>query len=106
MQKYYQNKPRFNGVYSRDNLPRRIKDRAYVINLYKYAYVGTHWIALYVKNIEIIYFDSFGVEHVPNEIKKIIGHKNIKTNIFRIPNKQFNNVWILLHWIHWFHTCR
>ena len=40
---------------------------------------------MYVKNIEIIYFDSFGVEHVP---KKIVGHKNIKTNIFRI---QANN---------------
>ena len=47
-----------------------------------------HWIALYVKNIEITYFDSFGVEHVPEEIEKIIGHKNIKTNIFRI---QANN---------------
>ena len=39
---------------------------------------------MYVKNNEVIYFDSFGVEHVPEEIKKIIGHKNIKTNIFRI----------------------
>ena len=46
--------------------------------------VGTHWIALYVKDNEITYFDSFGVEHVPKEIKRIIGHKNIKTNIFRI----------------------
>ena len=41
-------------------------------------------IALYVKDNEVIYFDSFGVEHVPKEIKKFIGHKNIKTNIFRI----------------------
>ena len=52
------------------------------------ANVGTHWIALYVKNIEIIYFDSFAVEHVPKEIKKFIRHKKIKTNIFRI---QANN---------------
>ena len=43
---------------------------------------------LYVRNIEIIYFDSFGVEHVPKEIEKFIGHKNIKINIFRI---QANN---------------
>ena len=48
------------------------------------ADVGTHWIALYVKNNAVIYFDSFAVEHVPKEIKKFIGLKNIKTNIFRI----------------------
>ena len=65
-------------------MPKTIKNEAYVINLDKYADVGTHWIALYVKNNEVIYFDSFGVEHVPNEIKKLIGDKNIKTNIFRI----------------------
>ena len=72
------------GVYSRDNLPKTIKNGAYVINLDEYADVGTHWIALYLKNKEVIYFDSFGVEHVPKEIKRFIGHKNIKTNMFRI----------------------
>ena len=75
---------RFNGVYSRDNLPKTIKTGAYVINLDEYADVGTHWIPLYVKNNEIIYFGSFGVEHVPKEIKRFIGHRNTKTNIFRI----------------------
>ena len=84
VQKYYQNEPRFNGVYSGDNLPK--KDGAYVINLDEYADVGTHWIALYVKNSEIIYFDGFRVEHVPKEIEKFIGHKNIKTNIFRVQS--------------------
>ena len=88
IQEYYQNEPRFNEVYSRDNLPEKINDGAYVINLDEYADVGTHWITLYVSNNEIIYFDSFGAEHVPKEIKKFIGHKNIKTNIFRI---QANN---------------
>ena len=92
IQKYYQDETAFNGVYSRDNLPKTIKNGAYVIYLDEYADVGTHWIALYVKSIEIIYFDSFGVEHVPKEIKKLIkgtiGHKNVKTNIFRI---QANN---------------
>ena len=83
-QEYYKNEPRFNGVYSRDNLRKTIENGAYVINLDEYEDVGTHWIALYVKNNEITYFDSFGVEHVPKEIKKFIGHKNIKTNIFRI----------------------
>ena len=84
IKEYYENKPRFNAVYSKDNLPKTIKSRAYVINLDEYADVGTHWIALYVKNNEVIYFDSFGVEHVPKEIKRFIGHKNIKTNKFRI----------------------
>ena len=84
IRKYYENEPRFNGVYSRDNLPKTIKNGAYVINLDKYAHLGTQWIALYAKNNEVIYFDSFGVEHVPKEIKKLIGHKDIKTNIFRI----------------------
>ena len=88
IQKCYQNQPRFTGVYSRDNLPKRIKDGAYVINLDEYADVGTHWIVSYCRNIEITYFDSFGVEHVPKEIENFIGRKNIKTNIFRI---QANN---------------
>ena len=44
---YYQNKPTLNGVFSRDNLFKKIKDGAYVINLSEYADVGTHWIALY-----------------------------------------------------------
>ena len=41
-------------------------------------------IALYVKNNNATYFDSFGVEHIPREIKYFIKNKNIKTNIFRI----------------------
>ena len=86
MRKYYQNEPRFNGLYSRDILPKWIKHGAYVTNLDDYSDVVTHWIALHVKNIEIIYFDSFGVQHVPKEIEIFIGHKNTKTNIFRIQS--------------------
>ena len=86
MRKYYQNKPRFNGLYSRDILPKWIKHGAYVTSLDDYLDVVTHWIALHVKNIEIIYFDSFGVQHVPKEIEIFIGHKNTKTNIFRIQS--------------------
>ena len=67
-QKYYQNEPRFNGVYSRDNPPKKIKDRAYVINLEEYSDIGTHWIALYLLNNNIVYFDSSGIEHYPKEI--------------------------------------
>ena len=47
IQKYYQNEPRFNGVYSRNNLPKQIKDGAYVINLDEHKDTGTHWIALF-----------------------------------------------------------
>ena len=47
IRKYYQNESRFNGVYFRDNLPNKIKDGAYVINLDQYFDFGTHWIALY-----------------------------------------------------------
>ena len=75
---------RFNGVYSRDNLPKITKKGAYVINLEEYENTGTHWIALFVKTNEVIYFDSFGIEHIPKEINKFIGNKEIKANIFRI----------------------
>ena len=88
MQGYYQNEPRFNGVSSRDKLPQKIKDGAYVINLDEYGDVGTHWIALFCNRSEIAYFDSFGVEHVPEEIKEFVGNKNIILNIFRV---QANN---------------
>ena len=104
IQEYYQNEPRFNGVFSRDNLPNNtnnnnnnnnnsnnnnnnnnnIKNGAYVINRDEYRNIGTHRVALYVNNKTIIYFDSFGVEHIPKEIMKFIGNKNIITNIFRI----------------------
>ena len=81
--KYYQNEPRFNGIYSRDNLP-KIKNGAYVIYLDEYSYIRTHWVPLYVRNPNVTYFDSFGVEHIPKEIRTVINNKNIKTNIFRI----------------------
>ena len=81
---YYKNEPRFNGVYSRNNLPKLIKKGAYVISLDEYADIDTHWVGLYVKNNEVIYFDSFGIEHVSKEIIKFIGNKNIKANIFRL----------------------
>ena len=91
IQRYYENEPRFNGVYSRNNLPKKIKDGGYVINLDEYADVSTHWIALCCNRNEIFYCDClncFGVEHVPEEIKCFFGNKNIIANIFRV---QANN---------------
>ena len=75
--------PKFNGVYSRNNLP-KIKDEAYIINLDEFESIGIHWIALYVNGNNIIYFDRFGVEHISKEIRKFSGDKNIITNIYRI----------------------
>ena len=81
---YYKNELRFNGVYSRNNLPNKIKKGAYIINLDEFENTGTHWVSLFVKTNEVIYFDSFGVEHIPKEINKFIGNKNIKSNLFRL----------------------
>ena len=84
MRIYYQNEPRFNGVYSRDNLSDKIKDGAYAVNLHDYLDTGTHWIALYVNKLTVTYFDSFGFKHIPKEIKKFINNKNVIANLFRI----------------------
>ena len=93
IQEYYQNEPRFNGVFTRDNLPNNsnnnnnnnnIKNGAYVINLDEYHDIGTDWVALYVNNKIVTYFDSFGVEHIPKKIMKFIVRKKIITNIYRI----------------------
>ena len=89
---YYANGPRFNGVYSRNNLPNKIKKGAYVINLDEYENTGAHWVSLFVKANKVIYFDSFGIEHIPEEINKFINNnmtkpsslKSIKSNIFKI----------------------
>ena len=77
IQEYYQTEPKINGVYSRNNLS-RMKDGAYIIN-FEYDSIGTHWIVLYVNDNNVTYFDSFGVEHIPKEIRKFIGNKNVIT---------------------------
>ena len=90
MHTYYKNEPRFNGVFSKNDLPKKVKDGVYVIKLDEYADVSTHWIALFCNKNEIVYFDSFGVEHVPEEIKEFVDrpsssasqNKNIKASIF------------------------
>ena len=71
LRKYYQNEPKFNGVYSRNNLP-EIKDRTCVINIDEYKSIGTNYTDLYVSNINVTYFDSFGVADILKEIKKFI----------------------------------
>ena len=83
IRKYYQNEAKFNGVYSRNNLP-KIKDGVYVINLDEFKSIGTHWIALYVNTKNVTCFESFGVEHIPKEIRIFIRNKDITMNIYRI----------------------
>ena len=74
-QKYSQNKPQLNGVYSRNNLP-KIMDGTYVINLDKYKSIRTQWIVLYVNDnngsasCDSTFFDSFKVEPIPKGIIK------------------------------------
>ena len=63
IQKYYQKEPKFNGVYSKNNLS-KIKNGTFIRILDEYESIGTHWITLYVNAKNVTYFDSFGVEHI------------------------------------------
>ena len=81
MQMYYQNEPRLNEVYSRDNVPDETKDGAYVNNHDEYSYIGTHYMELYANIKTVTYFDSFGIEHIPKKIRKFINDENIIANI-------------------------
>ena len=86
---YYKNDPKFNGVYSRDNLPKTIKKGAYVINLDEYENIRTHWIALFVKPKYTVYFDNFGSKELYAKaldfvVGNAVGNKEIKANIFRL----------------------
>ena len=87
IQKYYQVKPKFKPkfkvVYSRNNLPNTINNWAYLVNLYEYKSIGTHWIALYANGNSVAYVEAL-VLNIPEEIKRFIGKKNIIINIFKI----------------------
>ena len=73
IQNYYQNKPKTDGVYSRNNLS-KIKYEAYIINLDEYESIGAYWIALYVNAKNVTYLDGFEVEHIPKVIRKFLGY--------------------------------
>ena len=97
---YYKNEPIFNGVYSRNNLPNKIKKAAHVINLDEYENTGTHWVSLFVKTKYTVYFDCFGVEHIPKEINKFINN-GIKSLRFNYSSSvRFNYLWIFLYRIY------
>ena len=83
---YFNDKPIFNGVFSRNNLP-RIKNGRYVINLDDKNSNAAHWVSLFDRNTAV-YFDSFGIEYIPQEVFNIIKDKLITLNKFRIPDKK------------------
>ena len=70
----YADEPKLNGLHSRNNLL-KIENEAYIINLDEYESMATHWITLYVNDDFVTYLDSFGVEHIPKEIRNFIGKK-------------------------------
>ena len=74
---------RYYGVYSINNSP-EIKDKPHVINIDEFQSIVTHSNTLYLNGNNVIYFDSFGIQYVSNEIRKFIGNKNIITNIYII----------------------
>ena len=80
IQEYFNDEKRFNGVYSRNNLP-KLKKGSYVINLDHSKNTRTNWDVIFVKEDGVIYFDSFGVEFIPKEIMERIKNKNIKNII-------------------------
>ena len=71
IQDCFKNEKRFGGVFSRNNL-RNLKNGAYVINLDYSKNTGAHWVVIFVKEDEVIHFDSFGVEYIPKEIMEKI----------------------------------
>ena len=82
IQKYYQNEPRFNGVFSRNNLPKKIKDGAYIINLDEYANVGTHWIALFCKKMKLFILIVLVLNIFLKKLKNLLRTKTLKQTIF------------------------
>ena len=103
LQKYYQNRLKFNVIYSKNNLS-KIKDGKYIINFDNYGPIRTHRIALFVNAENLTYFDSFGVDHIPKEITKSIGNKNIITNIYSIKASDLTMFGYFCIGFYWFHV--
>ena len=96
IQKYYQNEPKFNGIYSRNNLP-KIKDGAYLINPDEFKSIGTNWTALYVNAENITYFHKFGVEPTRKGFRKFVRNKNTAANLYRI--QAYDSIMCEYFWI-------
>ena len=67
---------------------------------------GTHWLSLFIDINIAVYFDSFGIEHIPQEVLSKISNKLINHNIFRIQDNKLYFVWILLYRFHTIYAYR
>ena len=85
---YFNYEPRFNGAFSRNNLP-RIKNGVYVINLDDKNSKGIHWILLFIVRNLAVYFDPFEIEYIPQRLLSKIKDKSITNNIFRVQDNEF-----------------
>ena len=63
----------WNGVYSRNNLIKGIKD----VILDEHVDVGTRLIAFYVKSYKVTYFDNSAIKHIQEKLEKFIGNRNL-----------------------------
>lgn len=80
---------KLNGIYSKDELPSRLKNGCYIINLDNSTGEGTHWTAFYKYNKTIYYFDSFGFPPPQNEINIFFkGHDQLKYNDIEIQDEK------------------
>ena len=85
---YLNYESRFNGVFSKNKLP-RTKDRVHVINFYDKNSKEDHWVSLFIDRKTAGYFNSFGIEYFPPEVLNKIRNKSITHNIFRIQDNKF-----------------
>ena len=82
---YFKYEPRFNGEFSRNNLP-KIKNGAYVINLNDENIKGTHWVLLLIDKNTAVYFDFFGIGYIQQEVLNKFKDKSITHNIVKIQH--------------------
>ena len=82
IQKYYENESRFNAVFSRDNLPNKIKDGAYVINIDEHEDIGTHWIALFCKKIKLFILIVLELNIFLKKLKNLLVTETRKLTVF------------------------
>ena len=76
------------GTFSKDNVPILKNNESTIVNLADSNKMGTHWIAMKFINNKLFYFDSYGIEFIPDIIKK--QYKKIITNIYRIQSNDSN----------------
>ena len=91
-------------VFVQETIYLKIKGGAYIINLNEYESIGTHWIALYFNDNNVIYFASFGVQHIPRKFKKFIGNKNVLSNTYRIQGYDSIKCEYFCICIYWFYV--